>query len=84
MTKPSSLKKWSISLWSVLTVFIVFNPVTYFITNSIFSMVGLHTIKKSNGVLGFSTPTIFGFVLHLFVFMFLVRLMMDIKLPGLS
>ena len=82
MNKPTSLEKWSISAWSVLAVFVIFNPLTYYITNKVFGMIGAPTIQKSNGPLVLATPTTFGFILHLIVFFFLVRAMMEIKLPG--
>jgi hypothetical protein len=75
-------QKWWISTWSVLLVFAIFNPLTYFITDKLFGMLGAHTIKASNGLFEFSEPTMFGFVLHLVVFFLLVRAMMQFNLPG--
>jgi hypothetical protein len=82
MTSPSSNKKWSISVWSVLVVFLIFNPVTYWITNKVFGSLGAPTIKGGGDPLDFAAPTMFGFILHLIVFLLVVRGMMDIKLLG--
>jgi hypothetical protein len=84
MTKPSSTEKWSISVWSVLAVFVIFNPVTYWITNKLFGLLGAHTLQMDEGPLTFAAPTMFGFTLHLVVFFLLVRVMMEIKLPGVK
>jgi hypothetical protein len=84
MTTPTSSEKWIISAWSVLAVFVILNPLTYFITNSIFSIIGAPTIQNSKGPLGLAAPTLFGFVLHLVVFFLLIRVMMEIDLPGSS
>ena len=84
MTKPTSSEKWIISAWSVLAVFVILNPLTYFGTNYIFSILGAPTIQNSIGPLGLAAPTKFGFVLHLVVFFFLIRVMMEIDLPGSS
>jgi hypothetical protein len=75
-------QKWFISAWSVLFVFVIFNPLTWFLTNSLFGMLGAPTIQKSNGPFALATPTVFGFVLHLAVFFILVRVMMEVNLPG--
>ena len=83
MTKPSSTEKWSISAWSVLAVFVIFNPLTFWITNKVFGLLGAPTIQGPRGgrPLAFAAPTFFGFTLHLIVFFLLVRAMMEIKLP---
>lgn len=84
MTKPSSTEKWSISAWSVMAVFVIFNPLTYWITNKVFGLLGAPTIQGRSGPLAFAAPTMFGFTLHLIVFFLLVRAMMEIKLPGVK
>jgi hypothetical protein len=78
----TSSQKWWISTWSVLLVFAIFNPLTYFITDKLFGMIGAHTIKGNNGPFKLSTPTMFGFVLHLVVFFLLVRAIMQFNLHG--
>lgn len=77
----TSSDKWAISAWSVLLVFLIFNPVTYYVTNYIFSLLGAPTIQNNAGPLQFSAPTAFGFVLHLVVFLLLIRGMMELKIP---
>ena len=85
MTKPSSTEKWSISAWSVLAVFVIFNPLTFWITNKVFGLLGAPTIQGPRGSpLAFAAPTFFGFTLHLIVFFLLVRAMMEIELPGVK
>jgi hypothetical protein len=79
---PTNSQKWIISSWSVLLVLLIFNPVTYYITNLLFGFLGTSTIKVNKGPITFSAPTIFGFGLHLLVLVVLTRLMMDFKLPG--
>jgi hypothetical protein len=81
MPIPTSNKKWSISIWSVLVVLLIFNPITYWVTNKIFTSLGAPTIVGNRGLFYFSAPTMFGFILHLIVFLLVVRGMMDIKLP---
>jgi hypothetical protein len=77
-------KKWYISIWSVIVVLFIFNPVTYWVTNYIFSSIGYNILKVNKGPFELVAPTIFGFILHLIVFLLVVRLMMDIKLLGTS
>lgn len=84
MNKPTSPEKWSISAWSVLAVFVIFNPLTYWITNKVFGLLGAPTIKGHSRPLAFAAPTMFGFTLHLIVFFLVVRAMMEIKLPGVK
>jgi len=83
MPKLESTEKWVISAWSVLVVLLIFNPVTYYVTNYIFSLIGAPTLQnETENPLEFGAPTIFGFVLHLVVFLLLIRGMMEISLPG--
>lgn len=81
MAKIASTEKWIISAWSVLAVLLIFNPLTYYATNYIFTLLGAPTIQNDPGPLEFSAPTIFGFVLHLVVFLLLTRGMMELPLP---
>jgi hypothetical protein len=86
MPNLENSQKWVISAWSVLVVFLIFNPITYFITNYIFTFIGAPTTQNTenteNGPFEFRAPTLFGFVLHMVVFLLLIRGMMEIKLPG--
>ena len=84
MTNPTSKEKWTISAWSVLAVILIFNPVTYRLTNKIFSIAGAPTLKSNSGPLTLVAPTWFGLILHFVVFFALVRGMMEIKLPGVK
>ena len=76
---PTNKEKWIISVWSALAFFIVTNQFTYMFTNLLKHINPALATLKSNGC-----PTIFGYILHLLVFFFFVRLMMEIKLPGVK
>jgi hypothetical protein len=69
-------QKWIITAWSLLLVIILFNPLTFKITN-ILSMISPNLATTS-----YSGPTLFGYTLHYIVFFFIVRGMMEMKLPG--
>ena len=86
MTKPAATEKGSSAAWSVVAVFVIFNPLTFWITNKVFGLLGAPTIQGPRGgrPLAFAAPTFFGFTLHLIVFFLLVRAMMEIKLPGVK
>lgn len=78
-TPPTSKEKWIISAWSVLAFFLVTNPITYIITNKLRSINPILATLNTDG-----SPTEFGYVLHLLVFFLGIRLMMEVKLPGLK
>ena len=78
-TPPTNKEKWIISIWSVLVYFLITNPFTYMITNILGSINPILATVNKDG-----RPTIFGYVLHLLVFFFIVRLMMEIKLFGVK
>lgn len=80
MVKPTNEQKWVISGWSVLPFLIFASPVAYWLTNTILSPMGIHT-SNGGGPLK-ACPTILGFLLHAIVFFFVVRAMMEVKLPG--
>jgi hypothetical protein len=76
---PTNKEKWIISAWSAVAFFIVTNQFTYMFTNL------LRYINPSLATIDINgRPTIFGYVLHLLVFFFFVRLMMEFKLPGVK
>ena len=78
MTKPNNEQKWVISAWSALAFIVISNPFTYKLTNFIFGSISFQfKTLNSNGC-----PTLFGLLLHTVVFFFLVRIMMEGKLPG--
>ena len=72
-------EKWIISGWSTLAFFIITNPITYRITNFLMFINPAFATINTNGC-----PTIFGYTLHLLVFFFTVRLMMEFKLAGIK
>ena len=76
MSSPTSKQKWYISLWSLLFVIIIFNPITFKITNVLGK---LHSSLATE--IG-GSPTAFGWVLHWVVFLLVIRAVMEIKLPG--
>ena len=72
-------EKWLISLYAVIVYVLVTNPFTYRLTNFL-GLISpeLHTID------GNGCPTVFGYVLHMLVFLLLVRVMMEVKLVGVK
>jgi hypothetical protein len=84
MSEQTSTKKWIISLWSLLAVILIFNPITYWVTNKLFSISGNPTLQRDDDPMAMVAPTYFGFVLHLIVFFLVVRGMMQLKLPGVD
>lgn len=80
MSTPNNKQKWAISAWSALPFLIFASPVSYWLTNLLLSPLGIHT-SNGGGPLS-ACPTSLGFVLHTIVFFFVVRAMMEIKLPG--
>jgi len=78
MTKPTNSEKWTISAWSVSAVILPFIPLTIKITNVLSVLSPQLATTKGN------CPTMFGYFLHFVVFFFLVRAMMEIKLPGVK
>ncbi len=65
--KPSNIDKWRFSFIGAFIVIIIFNPLTFNITQNIFKNV----LNKSK------CPTIFGYILHTIVYLLLVRLSME-------
>jgi hypothetical protein len=67
---PSSNQKWSISIFSAFLFFLVINPFTYKLTQSIFGGL-LGKIADASG-----SPTMTGILLHTVVFLLIVRVSM--------
>lgn len=63
---PNSYDKWRFSIMGGLIVLLIFNNYTFQLTNGIFGNV----LTRRN------CPTLFGYVLHTFVYILLVRLSM--------
>ena len=68
---PSSSDKWRYTLYTTLVLLILFNPWTYKVVNSAFSI----AISNKDGC-----PTLIGFFVHAIIFTIVVRYMMDIDL----
>lgn len=68
----SNKDKWLISFYSALIFALIASPFMFKITGQLTNMVGLET--SINGC-----PNAYGLVLHLIVFMLIVRLSMEIK-----
>jgi len=68
---PASMDKWRYSFYSLFIFFLVSNPYTYKITNS------LSPIKTT---LSLGCPTFFGLCLHGLVFLLIIRYIMDLNL----
>jgi hypothetical protein len=69
-----SNQKWTVSTIMVIIVLLVFNPATYWVTNRMFGSLGVRTVQTDGGPFKFSTPTPFGFFLHVVVSLLLFRL----------
>lgn len=76
---PDSKSKWIISLWSVVAAALVFNPFTFKATNMLGKISPSLQTTDSDGAI-----TLFGWILHLIVFFIIVRIMMEIQLPGVD
>lgn len=66
--------KWRYTLYTTLVFLLVINPLTYKLTNQLFSKV-FGKIASSNGC-----PTMGGILLHATVFTLVLRYMMDFDL----
>jgi hypothetical protein len=71
---PSIPDKWSFTLYTTLVVFLIFNPWTYKLVNSLLSDI-IGSVANSAGY-----PTPIGFAVHLAVFTIIIRFMMDLHL----
>ena len=69
----SSSTKWFISLWSVIIFIIVSNPFTYIFTNKLKNInPNLNTLDSQGRI------TVFGYILHMVIFLLIVRISMNI------
>lgn len=73
--KISGKTKWVISLWSGLVFLIIASSIMYRITGSVFGIFGLKI--QNNGC-----PNWIGLLIHSVVFIILIRVMMEIPIPG--
>lgn len=72
--EPNNLDKWKFSLIGSFLVVILFNPFMFASTQNILgNLIGNITDKKG-------CPTIFGYLLHAFVFTLLVRYSMEMNI----
>ena len=70
----SSYKKWQISIFSAFIFIIVIHPYTYIFTQKLLGGV-FGKIADINGC-----PTTLGLIIHLLVYILLIRGSMDLKL----
>ena len=63
--EPKNIDKWRFSFIGAVIVILVFNPITFSITQNIFG-----------NILYKGCPTLFGYFLHTIVYILLVRLSM--------
>lgn len=74
-SKPQSADKWRYTLITSVLFLIVVNPMTYKLTNSLFSKLLGSIANPSSGC-----PSMVGILLHAVVFTLLLRLLMDMDL----
>ena len=65
-----SADKWRYTFYTTFVVLIMFNPYTYKFVNSIFP-----SLASKEGC-----PTILGFLIHVIIFTFIVRYLMDLRI----
>jgi dolichyl-phosphate-mannose--protein O-mannosyl transferase len=75
--KMTNKQKWVISAWSVFAVAIIFNPITFKITNILRDLSPVFETINNKGQI-----TMWGWCLHWLVFFLAIRVMMSVKLPG--
>ena len=74
MSYTKSEDKWRYTFYTTLVLLVIFNPWTYKTTNSLLnSLVG--TLSNKEGC-----PTMLGFGIHVVVFTFILRYMMDLHI----
>lgn len=69
---PNSDKKWTISFYSGLLFFIIASPALFRLVNNLTLSFGGVSILTPEG-----NPNIFGYLLHTFVFILIVRISME-------
>ena len=70
MANPTYYDKWRFTLYTTVVALLFFNPWAYFLLER---LVG-PTVSKHG------CPTLFGFGIHVLLFTFVIRYMMDMKL----
>lgn len=75
MSQVTNEQKWIISLYSGILFALIASPWTFRLVNSLTANY-FHVIDE-NGC-----PTIYGLILHTAVFIIIVRIIMQFKLPG--
>ena len=73
--KPSTNDKWRYTLLTTIVFLIVGNPITYKLTNKLFSRF-LGSVASPSG----GCPSTIGILLHAAVFTVILRYMMDLDL----
>lgn len=71
--KPTNEDKWRWTLYTTVLFLIVVNPLTYKLVNALLGM--FIKIADSKGC-----PSMFGILIHAFVFTLLLRKLMDIDI----
>jgi hypothetical protein len=69
----SNFNKWKYTIYTSIVLFIIFNPYTYSLSNSIFGKIlGKTEIK--------GCPTILGLIIHIIIFTFVIRYIMELPI----
>ena len=76
MANNSEIQKWTCALVCGLLFLIVSAPFTYDATNFVTSKMGFNTVETETDNKG--RPTLWGLIIHMVVFVLLVRLSMFI------
>lgn len=71
--KLSNFNKWKYTIYTSIILFVIFNPYTYTLSNSIFGkIIGKTEIK--------GCPTILGLIIHIIIFTFVIRYVMELPI----
>lgn len=74
-SKPNNMDKWRYTLITTVLFLIVVNPMTYKLTNKLFSKLLGPIANGSSGC-----PSMVGILLHAVVFTLLLRILMDMDI----
>lgn len=74
-SEPTSMDKWRYTLITTVLFLIIVNPMTYKLTNKLFSKIFGSLANASSGC-----PSMLGIGIHAVVFTLLLRLLMDMKI----
>ena len=74
-SKPNNMDKWRYTLITTVLFLIIVNPMTYKLTNQLFSKFLGSIANGSSGC-----PSMVGILLHAVVFTLLLRVLMDMDL----